>query len=87
MSWHAPNGSFQLTGRGEIIVKYFDYSACKEYFRQPDIVEYDKDIMTTPEFKLILDSITLKDLGIVLNFSMKEIALDETSLPMRDIKK
>ena len=43
--------------------------------------------MKEPGFDLILGSITMKELGIVLDFWTKEITLDDISLPMRDIKK
>jgi len=62
------------------------YSASREYTIQPDIVECDKNQMNEPGFDLILGCNTLKELGIVLDFRTKEIALDEISLPMRDIK-
>ncbi len=39
---------------------------------QPNIVENDKDIMTKPGCDLILDSNTMKELGIVLDFWTKE---------------
>ncbi len=43
--------------------------------------------MDKPGFDLILGSITMKELGIVLDFQTKEKALDEISLPMRNINK
>ena len=43
--------------------------------------------MDKPGFDLILDSSTMKEFGIVLDFQTKEITLDEISLPMRDITK
>jgi hypothetical protein len=43
--------------------------------------------MTKPGFDLKLDTNTLKELGIILDFWTKEIALIDISLPMRDIKK
>jgi len=84
-SWHTSNGSFQTTGQGKIRVKFFDYSNSKEYFLQPDVVEYKENSLTKPGFDLILGSNTLKELGIVLDFWTKEITLDDISLPMRDI--
>ena len=78
---------FQTTGRGKIRVKFFEYSNSKEYLPQTDIVEYKEDDMNKPGFDLILDSNTLKELGIVLDFWTKEITLDDISLPMRDINK
>jgi hypothetical protein len=84
-SWHTSNGSFQTTGQGKIRVKFFDYSNSREYFLQPDVVEYKENSLTKPGFDLILGSNTLKELGIVLDFRTKEITLDNISLPMRDI--
>ncbi len=54
---------------------------------QPNIVEYDEDIITKPGFDLILGSNTRKELGIILDFQTKEITLDEISLPIRDTDK
>ena len=42
--------------------------------------------MTEPGFDLILGCNSTNELGIVLDFWTKEIAIDEISLPMRDIK-
>ena len=84
-SWRTSNGSFQTNGRGKIRLKFFEYSASREYTVQPDIVEYDENHMTEPGFDLILGCNTMKELGIVLDFRTKEISIDEISLPMRDI--
>ena len=80
------NGSFQTNGRGKLRLNFFEYSANREYIIQPDIVEYDKHHMTKPGFDLILGCNTMKELGIILDFWTKEIAIDEISPPMRDIK-
>ena len=85
-SWRMSNGSFQTNGRGKLRLKFFEYSASREYTIQPDIVEYDINHMNEPGFDLILGCNTMKELGIVLDFRTKEITLDEISLPMRDIK-
>ncbi len=65
-SWHTSNGSFQTNGRANIKVKFFNYLASKEYFIQPDVMEY-KNPMDKPGFDLILGSNTMKELGIVLD--------------------
>ncbi len=75
-----------MNGRAKLRVKFFEYSTSREYFIQPDVVEY-KDPIDKPGFDLILGSNTMKELGIVLDFWTKEITLDEISLPMRDINK
>ena len=51
----------------------------------PDVVQFDKNKMTKPVFNLILGCKTMKELGIVLDFSTKEIMIDHAILPMRDI--
>jgi hypothetical protein len=30
-SWHTSNGSFQTNGRGKLTLKFFEYSASREY--------------------------------------------------------
>ena len=80
------NWELQTNGRAKLRVKFFEYSISREYFIQPDVVEY-KDPIDKPGFDLILGSNTMKELGIVLDFRTKEITLDEISLPMRDINK
>ena len=47
-SWCTSNGSFQTNGRGKIRLKFFEYSASREYMIQPDIVEYDVNHLTEP---------------------------------------
>ena len=86
-SWHTSNRSFQTTGQGKIKIKFFEYSASKKYYLQPDVVEDKEDNLTKPGFDLILGSNTLKELGIVLDFRTREITLDDVSLSMRDINK
>ncbi len=80
IKWDLPN-----KWKGKVRVKIFEYSASREYLLQPDVVEYDKDVMTKPGFDLILCSNTLHVLGIVLDFWAKARTLDDISLPMRDI--
>ncbi len=78
---------FQTTGRGKIRLKFFEYSASREYTIQPGIVEYNEHHMTKPGLDLILGCNTINELGIVLDFPTKEITIDEISLQMRYIKK
>ena len=85
-SWHTSNESFQTNGRAKLRVKFFEHLTSREYFTQPDVVEY-KDPADKPAFDIILGSNAMKELGIVLDFWTKEITLDEISLPMRDINK
>ena len=67
-------------------LKFFEYSAGREYTIQHDMVEYDKNHMIEPGFDLILGLNTLKELEIFIDFWKKEITIDDISLPMRDIK-
>jgi hypothetical protein len=85
-SWRTSNGSFQTNGRGKLRLKFFEYSASREYTIQPDVVEYDKNHLNKSGFDLILGCNTMKELGIVLEVWTKEITKAEISLPMRDIK-
>jgi hypothetical protein len=47
------------------------------------VVEYEKG--SKPQYELILDTETMKELGIVLDFKAKMITIDEIILPMRNI--
>ena len=47
--------------KGQITVIFFEYSANKEYYLQPDIAKYDDNVMTKPGFDLILSSNTMKE--------------------------
>jgi hypothetical protein len=67
-SWHTSNGTFKTHRRGNLGIKFLDYSASREYLVHPDIVEYDGHSVSQPGFDLILGTNTLKELGIVLNF-------------------
>jgi hypothetical protein len=49
-------------------------------------VLYDKDLADQPAFDLILGVASMKELGIVLDFNVKTITIDEIILPMRNIK-
>ena len=53
-SWHTSNVSFQTNGRANIRVRFFEFSASREYTLQPDVVEYYVKAMTKPGFDLIL---------------------------------
>ena len=58
---HKLNGRFQTNGKANLILKFFDYSTSREYFIQPDVLEY-KDPMDKPGFDLIFGSNTMKEL-------------------------
>jgi hypothetical protein len=84
-SWCTSNGDFHTEGRGEIGIKFYEYSNSKEAYISPDVVEYDGEKLNKPVFDLIIGVETMKRLGIVLNFNKQDITIDEIALPMRDI--
>ena len=86
LSWHTSNGVFLTEGRGEVTIKFFEYSNSKQFLAKPDIVLYDENLVDQPAFDLILGVASMKELGIVLDFNVKTITIDEIILPMRNIK-
>ena len=84
-SWCTSNGDFHTEGRGEIGIKFYEYSNSKEAYIRPDIVEYDGEKLNKPVFDLIIGTKSMKELDIILNFNKQEITIDEIALPMRDI--
>ncbi len=50
---------------------------------KPDVVEYDKN--NRPQYDLIRGTVSMKELGIILNVRDKMITIDEIILPMRNI--
>ena len=83
-TWHTSNGDFQTKGKGDIQLKFFDYSISKRVHVQPDVVYYE-ETMEKPVFDLILGTKTMNELGIVLNFKQNTITIDEIELPMTSI--
>jgi hypothetical protein len=61
-----------------------EYSATKSVRLTPDIVEY-KVGGPSPSYDLIIGKQTLHDIGAVLDFKEKTIAIDSILLPMRNI--
>ena len=84
-SWCTSNGDFHTEGRGEIGIKFYEYSNSKEAYIRPDVVEYDGEKLNKPVFDLIIGTKSMKELDIILNFNKQEITIDEIALPMRDI--
>jgi hypothetical protein len=64
-------------------LNFFEYSDSKRYYVEPDVVEYDKN--NRLQYDLILGTVSMKELGIILNFRGKMITIDEIILPMRNI--
>ncbi len=50
---------------------------------EPDIVRYDEN--NKPQYYFILDTKTMKEFGINLDFKEKMITVDEVELPMQNI--
>jgi hypothetical protein len=55
----------------------------KRYYSETDVVEYEKD--NKLQYDLILNTKTMTELGIVLDYKAKTITNDEIILPMRII--
>jgi hypothetical protein len=77
--------NFQTKGKGDIHIKFFQYSNSKRVHMQPDIVEYNGITVERPLFDLILGTNTMDELGIMFNFKQKMITIDEIELPMTSI--
>ena len=77
--------NFQTKGKGDIHIKFFQYSNSKRVHVQPDIVEYNGITVERPLFDLILGANTMDELGIMFNFKQKLITIDEIELPMTSI--
>ncbi len=82
--WDTSNGIFQTKFKARVELNLFDYSDSKRYYSEPNVVEYEKD--SKPQYDLILGTVTMKELGIVLDFKAITITIDEVTLPMRNIK-
>jgi hypothetical protein len=74
-SWNTSNGMFQTERKARIALNFFDYSDGKQFFAQPDVVEYDQK--NRPQYDLILGIETMKEFGILLDFQAKMITIDE----------
>ncbi len=83
--WCTSNGTFQTKGKGDLQLKFFQYSNSKRVKIQPDVVEYGKGSVEKPMFDLILGTQTMDELGIILDFKNKMITIDEIELPMQSI--
>jgi hypothetical protein len=84
-SWHTSNGVFETRGRGKLPIKFFEYSNSKEFLAEPDVFEYNRN-MVKPVFDLIIGCNSIEKLGIIMDFKEKTITIDEIILPMRNIE-
>ncbi len=67
--WSTSNEIFQTKGKARIELNFFEYSDSKRYCSEPDVVEYKKG--NKPQHDLFLGTVTMKELGIMLNFKEK----------------
>jgi hypothetical protein len=81
--WNTLNGIFQTKRKARVELNFFDYPDSKSYYSEPDVFEYEKN--SKLQYDLILGTETMKELGIVLDFKVKMITIDEIMLPMRNI--
>jgi hypothetical protein len=83
-SWSSSNGTFKTKKVSDLELSFVKYSASKRVHLHLDIVEYPQG-GTPPLCNLNIGKQTLHDLGAVLDFKEKIIAIDEVLLPMRNI--
>ncbi len=69
---------------GEVEFSFIVYSASKKVHLHPDIVEYPRE-RPSPLYNLIIGKQTLHDIGAVLDFKGRTIAIDEILPPMKNI--
>ncbi len=81
--WNTLNGIIQTRCKARVELNFFEYSDSKRYHEESDVVEYNKD--NKPQYDLILDTVTMKKFGIILNLRDKMITIDEIILLMRNI--
>jgi hypothetical protein len=81
--WNTLNGIFQTKHQARVELNFFEYLDSKRFYAEPDVIKYDKD--SKPQYDLILGTRTIKQFGIILNFTDKMITIDEIILPMRNI--
>ncbi len=74
-SWNTLNGIFQTLRKARVELNFLEYLDSKRYHVEPDVVEYNKD--NRPQYDLILDTETMKEFSIILNFKDKIITIDE----------
>jgi hypothetical protein len=65
------NGIFQTWRKAQVELNFFEYSDSKRLHMKPNVVEYNKD--SKPQYDLILGTVTMKEFGIIANFTDKMI--------------
>jgi hypothetical protein len=84
-SWHTSSGSFLTKGRSKVSLIFFSIFKQHRVSGDTRCCRVWQEKMTKPVYDLILGCRIMKELGIVVDFWTKEIAIDEVILPMRDI--
>jgi hypothetical protein len=83
-SWGTSNGTFKTHKVGEIELSFVNYSASKKVHLRPGIVEYPNG-GPKPLYNLIIGKQSLHDIGAVLDFKERTIAIDDILLLIRNI--
>jgi hypothetical protein len=83
--WHTSFGIYNTYKCAEIEIIFPEYSHSKCITIRPDIIEYESD-ENAPPFDLIIGENTLDALNAHLDWENKMITLDETKLPMRNLR-
>ena len=73
-------GQFRTDKVGDFSLTFPEYSGSKQIRLRPDIMDYDT-ANYDPKFDIIIGTITMKELGIVLDFSREMIMIDKIGLP------
>jgi hypothetical protein len=66
-SWNTSNGIFQTERKAQVELNFFEYLDSKRFYAEPNVVKYNKD--SKPQYDLILGTETMKEFGIILNFT------------------
>ena len=83
--WHTSNGIFSAKKVGNLDLVFPEYLHSKRMHIAPNIIEF-KDEDQAPMFGLIIGTDFMQQLGIVLDFKIKMITIDEIiALPMRKL--
>ena len=83
--WQTSMGQFRTDKVGDFSLTFPEYSGSKQIRLRPDIMDYDT-ANYDPKFDLIIGTNTMKELGIVLDFSREMIMIDKIDLPMRKVE-
>ena len=83
-AWHTSAGIFHTDKQGECEIVFLEFSHSKRVKLTQDVLFY-KTEADAPMFDLIIDTETMSELGIIIDFESKLITIDKIELPMRNI--